>query len=283
MGAPYPSIHTLMIRSGLLAPNALPLTPSTDKGINETWKGRFLLLDGTSVEGYAKFIDGSQLINELLVNTLARLAGLNVPEPFMVRVDKIDYPREFARLGFTADQKMAFGTRALPGGSLARTWQAVGPDFINGLLDGTGEWKRVAAFDTWVGNVDRHFHNLFYDGSKKCQLWLLDHGHCFGSMNWAEDDLDGTKNHSNRLLDELQNMGYLSPARRKAVLDDAPAMQQVSALVDLDGAVDDSFVRARTPASTAQKLIQYLHYRSQHLIKLVADKVGMPVLDLDTQ
>jgi hypothetical protein len=272
-----------MIRSGLLAPNAQPLTPSTDKGINETWKGRFLLLDGSSVEGYAKFIGGSQLINELLVNTLARLVGLNVPEPFLVRVDKIDHEREFARLGMSQDQLIVFGTRALPGGSLARKWHETGPGFLNTLLDGTDAWKRVAAFDTWVGNVDRHLYNLFYDGSKKGDLWLLDHGHCFGSLNWTEDDLNGTTNHSNRLLDELYNLGCLSQTRRKAVLDDAPKTQQLASIVDLGGAIDDSFVSAITPASTAQKLIECLYYRSQHLVSLVANKVGMPTLQLDTQ
>jgi|GEM_PF-5377356 len=267
-----------MIRRGLLAPNAQPLTPSTDKGVNETWKGRVLLLDGSSVQGYAKFISGSQLINELLVNTLGRLVGLNVPEPFLVRVDKIDYPREFARLGFMADQVIAFGTSALPGGSLARMWQEVGPNFIDSLLDGTDEWKRIAAFDTWVGNIDRHFKNLFYDGSKKGQLWLLDHGHCFGSQNWTEEDLNGANDHRNRLLDDLQSLGYLSAERRKAVLDNAPLTQQASSLVDLDGAIDDSSARDIAPPSTALKLIQYLDYRRQLLLNLVADKVGMPLL-----
>ena len=177
-----------MIRCALLAPNAQPLTPSTDKGVNETWKGRFLLLDGSSIEGYAKFISGSQLLNELLVNTLARLAGLNAPEPFIVRVDKADYPREFTNFSITADSVMVFGTKALPGGSLARTWLQVGPDFLNQLLDKSGEWRKLATFDTWVGNIDRHLKNLFYDGSKSGQLWLLDHGHCFGSPDWTEND-----------------------------------------------------------------------------------------------
>lgn len=272
----------LMIRSALLAPNATPLTPSKDKGINETWKGRFLLLDGSSVEGYAKFIEGPQLINELLANMLARLVGLNVPEPFLVRVDKIDFPNEFARLGYVQDTMQAFGTGTLPGGSLAREWYQSGPGLINRLLDGTDEWKKIVAFDTWVGNVDRHLFNLFYDGSKKGQLWLLDHGHCFGSLNWTEDELNGTRNLTNRLLEELHRMGLLTNMHRKAVIDDAPTMQELSALVDLDGVIDDSYVRAMIPASTAQKLVQYLHFRSQHLIKLVADKVGMPVLELGT-
>ena len=138
-------------------------------------------------------------------------------------------------------------------------------------------------FDTWVGNVDRHLYNLFYDGSKKGDLWLFDHGHCFGSLNWTEEDLKGAADHANRLLDELHNLGCLSPTRRKAVLDDAPQMQQLASIVDLDGAVDDSSVRVFTSASTAQILIQYLYYRSQHLVSLVANKVGMPTLQLDTR
>ena len=78
-------------------------------------------------------------------------------------------------------------------------------------------------------------------------------------------------------------MGYLSAERRRAVLDDAPAMQQLAGLVDLDGAIEDSHVLDIAQPSTAQKLIQFLHYRSQNLVQLVAEKVGMPVLELDAK
>lgn len=272
-----------MIRSGLLAPNAHRLTPSVGKGVNETWKGRFLLLDGSSVEGYAKFISGPQMVNELLVNILARLVGLNVTEPFLVRVDKVDYPHEFAALGITAEEYLTFGTRTLPGGSLARHWQNEGLNsaFINTLLDKTHEWKRVAAFDTWVGNIDRHFHNLFYDGSRNGELWLLDHGHCFGGPQWTESDLMPELDYSNRLLDDLHTAGYLSALRRQSLISETPKMESISALVDLDGAIDDSFVRSLTPASTALKLVEYLHTRRERLTKMVAHKVGMPLLDFD--
>jgi hypothetical protein len=235
------------------------------------------------VEGFVKFIGGSQLINELLVSTLARLIGLNVPEPFIVRIDKEDFPRDFVRLGITADFIHTFGTRALPGGSLARRWLLEEPGFLNGLLDGNRQWTRIVAFDTWVGNVDRHLHNLFYDGAKQGTLWMLDHGHCFGGISWSEEDLIGDRNWTNRLLEEFQKLGCLSITRRKAVLDDTHFTQQLSAVVDLDGAIDDSVVRALVPSSTAQKLIDCLYYRSQHLVSLVAYAVGMPTLQLDMQ
>lgn len=100
--------------------------------------------------------------NESICSSLGRLLGLPIPpygfvfmpnEPNMLLFASLDFNRDTGKLPpLTNSIKLA---KALP-------------DIVTGLL----------LFDIWIGNPDRHPHNLCVDYSKTIPyLYVFDHGH----------------------------------------------------------------------------------------------------------
>ena len=135
-----------MVTMGLLAPGASPLSASGGKGINETWKGRVHLLDGSTVPAYVKLLSQRQLVNELFGAELARAVGMPVPETYLVRVDKGDYAAMFAQHNIQTDAVIAFGCRDVGVKSLARRYQAEGMALRQALEDA---WADAALLRRW--------------------------------------------------------------------------------------------------------------------------------------
>jgi hypothetical protein len=265
-----------MVNMGLLAPGAKPLSASTEKGINDTWRGRVHLLDGTTVPAYVKFLDAKQMANELLGAELARAVGFQVPDTYLVRVDKAQYAAGFAQLGITADRVVAFGCREVGAKSLVRQYRNGGLPFMQWFVETCTRWKRLVSFDGWVGNIDRHLGNALIGAPD--DLWLIDHGHCFTGPTWTEAQLVPTATVPNRLVNELNLV--LTDDIRDAVALEAQDAQKLFDVVHVEGALQDSQSEGFISPPERQALLDFVEKRKLSVLELVNAALGRPMLPL---
>lgn len=265
-----------MVCMGLLAPGASALSLSKGKGVNETLRGRVHLLDGTTVSAYVKLLDKRQLANELVGAELARAAGLQVPDSYLVRVDATSYGELFRKLGLTESRVIGFGSRDVGRESLARRYRDAGPALLKWFVDKAGAWKRIAAFDSWVGNIDRHLGNALIGGAD--DVWLIDHGHCFTGPAWTVAQLVPTAVVVNRLVNELG--AFLTEQHREALANEAADAQRIFQVVHVEGAIQDSEAGALLGRDEVDGLCKFVEQRKARVCEFVSAAMGRPMLDL---
>jgi hypothetical protein len=263
-----------MVKVGLLAPGATPLTASNGKGVNETWRGRVHLLDGTTVLAYVKLLDSKQLANELLGAELARAVGFQVPDSFLVRIDKSAHTEIFQKMRIAGDQVIAFGCRDVARDSLARRYRCEGDAFLCWFVHACKLWKRLASFDAWVGNIDRHLGNALVGGPD--DVWLIDHGHCFTGPNWTEGSLLPSATFVNRLINELTP--FLSEANRDELAIEAVDAQRVFDVVHVEGAIADCHVEPFLSLGERTALARFVELRKTRVQEFVSAAIGRPML-----
>lgn len=265
-----------MVSMALLAPGASQLSASKGRGINETWRGRVHLLDGSTVPAYVKLLDPRQLTNELLGAELARAVGFQVPETYLVRIDKSQHMAMFAQLNITADQVVAFGCRDVGVKSLARRYRDEGTAFAHWFVQHCSRWKRLVSFDGWVANIDRHLGNALVGGPD--ELWLIDHGHCFTGPAWTEQKLLPAAVVVNRLVSELSPL--MTDDIRDSIADEASDAQRVFALVHVEGILQDSNAEAFLTPTERQALVGFIEQRKARVLEFVYAALGRPMLPL---
>ena len=263
-----------MVSMGLLAPGAIPLTASKGKGINETWRGRVHLLDGSTVLAYIKLLDHKQLTNELLGAELARAVGFQVPEIYLVRVDRSHHAEIFHKLGITEEQVVAFGCRDVGRDSLARRYSDGGLAFLKWFVFSCKPWKRLVSFDAWVGNIDRHFGNALIGGPD--DIWLIDHGHCFTGPTWTEAQLLSSAPLTNRLINDLNP--YLTDDLRNQLALEAADAQKLFDVVHVEGVLQDSQVGPFLSITERLALSSFVEQRKERVLELVNAALGRPML-----
>ena len=265
-----------MVAMGLLAPGASPLSPSGGKGVNETWRGRVHLLDGSTVSAYVKLLTQRQLVNELFGAELARAVGMPVPDAYLVRVDKIDYSTMFDQRSIPGDHIMAFGSRDVGVKTLARRYQAEGMEFKRWFVSHCSRWKRVVSFDGWIANIDRHLGNALIGGPD--ELWLIDHGHSFTGPAWSADKLIPEVRVPNRLVNELTDV--ITNEMRDAIAAEASDAQRVFESAHVEGVLDASNASQLLSSAERDALVEFIEQRKTKVMELVGAAIGRPMLPL---
>jgi hypothetical protein len=102
-------------------------------------------------------------LNEIVASNLARALGLSAPAGAIVRNDD-------GHLYFVS---LRFGGGVAPPPVIPPTLYASFPSTCAGIV----------AFDTWIGNIDRHIGNLAIDGPA---VALFDHGLCLGGKEMPD-------------------------------------------------------------------------------------------------
>jgi hypothetical protein len=266
-----------MVSMGLLAPGAEPLTASKGKGINETWRGRVHLIDGSTVQAYVKLLDPRQLSNELLGAELARTVGFQVPEAYLVRIDKSDYVDLFAKLNITENQIIAYGCRDVGRNSLARRYSDGGLPFLLWFIKECHHWKRIVSFDAWIGNIDRNLGNALI-GSPN-DIWLIDHGYCFTGPTWTEAQLLPSGIFANRMINDFNP--HLTNDLRDAVVVEAKDAQKVFDVVHVEGVLQDSYAGSYLTNSERTAVSYFVEKRKPQVLAMVSTALGRPMLPFD--
>jgi hypothetical protein len=130
------------------------------------------------------------LANEYLAGRLARIVGLNVPEPAIVEVDVQTF-RYFEISFQVAETKVApvaglhFGSRLIVDDEV-HDWL---PNTCLENIANVSEFAGVLAFDKWTGNADGRqvvFHRQH--SRRKYTAAFIDFGYCFNAAEWSFPD-----------------------------------------------------------------------------------------------
>jgi hypothetical protein len=259
------------VQLGTLVPGAQPLGPD-EKGVNESFRG-FVDLAGERVNAYIKVLNKRELVNEALISTVGRALDLRVPEFYFVQAVAQDLPNS-ELLRNHAGPAIIGATRGLPHPDLSRRFQGDEKAF-NSWLGQWGELDGAISFDEWVANIDRHWKNLLIgsDGA----VWLIDHGHCMTGPKWTANDLKPEMSYINKLAASANSI--FNSDRKQQLVGSALKSVVRYGLVDIDQCLSCARTHELLSPDDLSSVRQFLTSRSAFVAKLVADKMGTPMLD----
>ena len=258
---------------GLLAPQARELRQGQSGGINPTLKGTVHLINGTSRQAYVKLLSPRRLVNELVASQLARALGMLAPISFLVRVDAQDYPSLFAREKVTHPHLLGFGTAAISGSPLSKVLSLDNPAQFDLFFKYLKQWQQVCAFDSWIGNEDRHRANIVLD--EKLQVWAIDHDQSLGT-DTPYSSLRFDLPRLNRFLRD--HGGQLALRLKHEAADVAQDLMKRGGVLDVPGEVADSHARGFLDSSEVTSLVLYIEQRLAIVDELICEALGIPKL-----
>jgi hypothetical protein len=125
-----------------------------------------------------------------LAGCLARMIGLNVPEPAIIHVDaetirQYDISFQLAGSEIVPPAGLQFGSRLIVDEEV-HDWL---PTLWLGKIGNVGEFAGMLAFDKWTGNADGRqvvFHKRC--SQRKYTATFIDVGYCFNAAEWSFPD-----------------------------------------------------------------------------------------------
>lgn len=257
---------------GRLAPGAMELALA-DRGLHPTLRGIVHLVNGESPLAYVKLLSTRRLINEFVASQLARALSLLSPAPYLVLVDPADYGEVLGRLGHEGGPVLGFGTRALAGNPLSKRLNLDDASHSNVFFKYLKQWQAIAAFDSWIGNEDRHRANIVLDD--RLQVWAIDHEQSLG-CDTPFTSLQAHLPRKNRFLEEHRDK--LALRLKHEASDIAQELMRKAGVIDLAGEVSDSGVPGCMLIPDVDALVLYVEQRLAIVDELVCESLGIPKL-----
>lgn len=257
---------------GVLLPGAARLSDE-EKGVNETYRGPIKTNSGTSF-AYVKLLDEKQLTNELVASVLGRAIGLPIPAGFIVLVSRADYPDSEFLAAVGREHAFAFGVESIGHPDLKRRMKLDGDAAVEQLLKSWSGWCDAMVFDEWIANGDRNAGNLLIGGPG--EVWLIDHGHAFTGPRWLPSSLDPAV----AVLNEIARVvtPRLGLPERYAVLSRTGELAMDCGKVDAIEVLREGFAAMFASDEELEALRRFIVERVAHLVRLIANRVGLPVL-----
>jgi hypothetical protein len=244
-------------------------------GRNITLRGRADIGGDASCIVFAKLLDPRRLANELVASQMARALGILAPQSFIVQVSKESFPDLFGREQVAADHVVAFGSDALPGSPLSKQVNLENPSDAKVFFDNLKQWQPLCAFDSWIGNTDRHCANIVMDGSFR--LWAIDHDRTLGT-DTPFSSLISRLPRENRFLQD--HGGKLELGIKHEVSAVSQELMKRAGILDISGEVADSCAGRWMTADDITALVAYIEQRLEMVDELVCESLGIPRINL---
>ncbi len=176
------------VLTGLMLPGAQRFM---DKNINPTWKVHVKTNEST-IGAYVKKIPYREIYVECVCAILGRCLELPIPRPILVKITHEALPDIVPENQFS----LAFGSEDADYPSFRRF--AVGQEAFMKLMN-FAKTVDVGVFDEWIGNFDRNWGNILFDGGE--EFVFIDHGNAIQSSLSIEQP-----ERSNEIIDKLFSM-----------------------------------------------------------------------------
>ena len=129
------------------------------------------------------------LANDYMACRMARMIGLSVPEPVVIRVDEKTILEQ--QVTFTLAGRAVAARPGLQFGSSLVTGEVLDwlPGTMLGRVRNLKEFAGLLAFDKWTGNADGR-QVVFHKGmrERKYTASFIDFGYCFNAGEWSFPD-----------------------------------------------------------------------------------------------
>lgn len=169
------------------------------------------------------------LLNEIVGYTVAHHAGLPQPHAGLIRLQREQLLLLFPKARIQEDGIVCFVS--VEAHDPANSTTGMAKALFSALADLQQEllgWKRFAAvmaFDTWLANVDRNTGNLIRIGPR--EFSIIDHSDVLTGPRWRAEDLDGSMDFPNKILDLAFKADALPLPIKSAIVDSATRLWHV--------------------------------------------------------
>lgn len=242
--------------------------------VSDTYRGLILVDEKTSRAAIIKDLPAKELAAEIFGSAVAATAGLPVPDCFLTRVAP-DALALSKGPSLPDGAKLAFASADTKQPSL-RQLVHDNPATAKRIAEKLASWVKVGelyGFDSFSANVDRHRGNLLFDGDN--EVWLIDHGRCFGGPPWNYQALSAAFEYRNRLRDWLTP--ELKDDQRQTAAAKAAELSGFFADVDIAALAAANHVADLLDKQDFQKAVEFLQQRLPHVPKLSATALNLVV------
>lgn len=244
-----------------------------ESGFFETYKGIVETQTG-KIKAYVKFLHPKAVANEIICTAVGQAAGLPIPNGFIVKASRSDYPESEYLRNLGQPEAIVYASEDVRGASLARQ---CGPDdevAYDVLLANWKRWEEAMLFDEWVANTDRHPGNLIIKSAN--DVWLIDHSHAFIGANWHRNDLKSASRTKNLIAKHANRT--LSSEKRQRLLANIQAITGRYQGVNIPSLIEESRAYRFLDDADGCAVREFLVERVKSLAALIANHVGMPEL-----
>jgi hypothetical protein len=247
------------------------------RGISETYRG-LIEVDEQRIAAYIKLVHPWDVFNETLGAVLCQLVGLPTPDPYLVVVERTDYPDSPFFAATNAPRTLAFASQAMPLLTLGRHVSLNAPNALRELVSHWKAWPDVLVFDQWIANPDRHSGNILV-GSPG-EVYLIDHGLSFYRRNWSPEQIGAaTSIVTVRLWTEILQ-GIVTFPERMAAAERTHAAALKYSAIDAEVAMLSTKVSQLIPPPNIQALLKFLNTRCNGCAGVICNAMGIPNLAL---
>jgi hypothetical protein len=163
------------VRLGTLLPGA----EAIGFGKNKAKRGFALFADGAEQSVIVKAVPAIEIAVEIFCATLGRGAGLQIPEPMVIKDP--------------SNGSILFGALDAGYPNLLQQFNIKGTEIsdeeVRNIAYRLVQWSKLGqgvCFDEWISNVDRNLQNLLWDGYDN--FVLIDHGYALGQAPRGHPD-----------------------------------------------------------------------------------------------
>ncbi len=218
-----------------------------------------------------KALPVKQLANELVAAAFLEALGLRCPRGYLVLADDEDGFSETAPM-HTSGLRMYFGSAFLEAPIFLQRYQQDAQGAIAEILN-YPEWGDIIGFDEWVANVDRHAHNLLFDGKN---FIMFDHDRCLSGLNWNIADWVASKSYVPHpfipAINEMMPQQLRENAAKRAV-----QLGLSAAKIDVEATLKGSMIEELSGemAAAFAPMRDFLATRATHIAKLSGARLNV--------
>ncbi len=212
-----------------------------------------------------------QLANELVAAAFLEALGLRCPRSYLVLSHEEDSFSNNAPL-HSSGLRMYYGSSFIKHPIFVQKIREDAQGAVATILN-YPEWGDVVAFDEWIANVDRHSHNLLFDGK---DFIMFDHDRCLSGLDWNIDDWVADKSyHPHDFVPWLHELMPL-PLRERAA-ERATLLSASATGVDVEAALKSSLIEELGGEISAAlaPMREFLSERVTHLPKLTGARLNV--------
>lgn len=236
--------------------------------INKVYRGQVLLADGTVEHAYIKDLDSWELASETMAAAICIQLELPTPSPFLAACTHGLLELTKAPVN-TDNSRVMFASVDAQCPHVAFRYKAAPQEEKEGVIRKIAEWSEMAGlyyFDSWLANIDRHAGNLLLGALG--QVWMIDHGLCFGGPDWSQGKLVKDQIYRNKIRE------WLSPRLRgdEKILVEQQAASFLERLkaINLHSTAKQNFVGAIIDENSVNELVNFLDQRIEEVTRIVS-------------
>lgn len=237
------------------------------KSVNSVYRGQVLLADGSMSQAYIKDLNNWELASETMAAAVCVQLGLPTPRPFLAISDNDTLTLTKAPTN-PDNFRITFASVDADCPHVAFRYEAAPNQEKEEVIRKFAEQADLPGlyyFDNWLANIDRHAANLLFGDLG--QVWLIDHGLCFGGPAWPSSNLNPQEIYKDRLSEWLTPR--LLEGEKKSVEVQGSKLVDKLKNIDLSQTATKNYVDQIVDQEHVNQIVTFLTQRITEVTRVV--------------